>query len=205
MRWTQLVPCLPGSRHSATDSEQAERSVDKVSTDVQRLQVSKKPVSPDSRSSIILQPPTPVDAPSASQQPNLAQNIATNGDKDHERSPRPSSDARSFKETLNAFAAETSTGQRTVNQYILKERLGSGNYATVELATDREAGEDYAVKEFSKSRLRRRAQSEALKAGRGVVRGPRRPRRVGDPEERTPRDDDQGPLNLALVSECSLA
>lgn len=52
----------------------------------------------------------------------------------------------SFKETLNAFAQENLDGVRTVNQYIFSNTiLGTGSFATVEMAVDRETGIHYAV------------------------------------------------------------
>ncbi|KWU42126.1 kinase-like protein, partial [Rhodotorula sp. JG-1b] len=44
--------------------------------------------------------------------------------------------------------------------------LGRGSYATVEKAVDRETGEEYAIKEFSKRRLRQIAAAEALRRER---------------------------------------
>ncbi|KAJ3566005.1 hypothetical protein NPX13_g7296 [Xylaria arbuscula] len=52
--------------------------------------------------------------------------------------------------------------QSTVNQYRIKEEIGRGSYGAVHLATD-QFGTEYAVKEFSKSRLRKRAQSHILR------------------------------------------
>ncbi|KAM0754368.1 kinase-like protein [Meredithblackwellia eburnea MCA 4105] len=119
---------------------------------------------------------------------------------------------RSFKETLNAFTADGENGTRSVNQYIIKERLGAGSYATVERATDRVTRVDYAVKEFSKARLKRKAAQDAFKGQRG--RGPRgrpsprfgagRPtmedRKDSSDDVGSPVDlDEQGPINLSLV------
>lgn len=61
----------------------------------------------------------------------------------HRHQRTSSSGSRSFKETLNAFTADGHDGTRSVNQYILKERLGQGSYATVERATDRVTHVDY--------------------------------------------------------------
>jgi [calcium/calmodulin-dependent protein kinase] kinase len=52
-----------------------------------------------------------------------------------------------------------------INQYVIKEEIGRGSYGAVHLATDHR-GTEYAVKEFSKVRLRKRAQSNILRHGR---------------------------------------
>ena len=58
-----------------------------------------------------------------------------------------------------------------INQYIIKQEIGRGSFGAVHLAVDQH-GVEYAVKEFSKSRLRKRAQSN-------ILRRPHAPRRVG--------------------------
>ncbi|KAK4123193.1 kinase-like protein [Parathielavia appendiculata] len=93
----------------------------------------------------------------------------------HRRTP---SQHREIKETLNArseYTNEDSEGhsQRRINQYIIKEEIGHGSYGAVHLATD-QFGKEYAVKAFSKARLRRRAQSYILRHGpRQLGRFPR--------------------------------
>ncbi|KAI2642701.1 kinase-like domain-containing protein [Xylaria nigripes] len=80
----------------------------------------------------------------------------------HKRTP---SQHREVKETLNAkYTNDEVDGrsQSTVNQYVIKEEIGRGSYGAVHLATD-QYGNEYAVKEFSKSRLRKRAQSHILR------------------------------------------
>merc|ERR1711977_308769 len=49
-----------------------------------------------------------------------------------------------------------------INQYIIKDEIGRGSFGAVHLAVD-QYGTEYAVKEFSKSRLRKRAQSHILR------------------------------------------
>jgi len=61
---------------------------------------------------------------------------------------------------------------RRLNQYRLGPVLGSGSAGTVEKALDTDTGTEYAVKEFSKSRLRKRKRSEALRVSRGRARQP---------------------------------
>ncbi|KAL8280095.1 hypothetical protein RQP46_007425 [Phenoliferia psychrophenolica] len=114
----------------------------------------------------------------------------------HHHQRTSSSGSRSFKETLNAFTADGHDGTHSVNQYILKERLGQGSYATVERATDRVSHIDYAVKTFSKARLKRQAAQAANKG----VRQARGPRGRPAPRVEAPEDPDEaGPQNLSLV------
>ncbi|KAI0166144.1 Pkinase-domain-containing protein [Xylariaceae sp. FL1272] len=82
----------------------------------------------------------------------------------HKRTP---SQHREVKETLDAKARDTSDDaegilQHTVNQYTIREEIGRGSYGAVHLATD-QFGQEYAIKEFSKARLRKRAQSNFLR------------------------------------------
>ncbi|KAI8628703.1 Pkinase-domain-containing protein [Xylariaceae sp. FL1651] len=80
----------------------------------------------------------------------------------HKRTP---SQHREVKETLNAkYTSDEIDGrsQHTVNQYVIREEIGRGSYGAVHLATD-QFGNEFAVKEFSKSRLRKRAQSHILR------------------------------------------
>ncbi|KAJ8118828.1 hypothetical protein ONZ43_g3917 [Nemania bipapillata] len=80
----------------------------------------------------------------------------------HKRTP---SQHREVKETLDAkYTNDEIDGksQYTVNQYVIEEEIGRGSYGAVHRATD-QFGHQYAVKEFSKSRLRKRAQSHILR------------------------------------------
>ncbi|KAK5990249.1 Calcium/calmodulin-dependent protein kinase kinase cmkC [Cladobotryum mycophilum] len=90
----------------------------------------------------------------------------------HKRTP---SAHREIKETLDARVEFTNdeTDGRThhrINQYVIMEEIGRGSYGAVHRATD-QFGNEFAVKEFSKTRLRRRAQSQAMRQG---PLGPRR-------------------------------
>ncbi|KAI3337180.1 Pkinase-domain-containing protein [Xylariaceae sp. AK1471] len=90
----------------------------------------------------------------------------------HKRTP---SHHREVKETLDAkYVNDEIDGinHHHVNQYIIGEEIGRGSYGAVHLATD-QFGHEYAVKEFSKSRLRRRAQSNILRRP-----GPGRPHQL---------------------------
>ncbi|KAF5539241.1 CAMKK CAMKK-META kinase [Fusarium napiforme] len=81
------------------------------------------------------------------------------------------------QETLDAqtqFGDEDADGgsHHRVNQYTILEEIGRGSYGAVHLAKD-QFGNEYAVKEFSKARLRKRLQSTILR------QGPPGPRRMG--------------------------
>ncbi|KAM0251954.1 hypothetical protein ACHAQJ_007928 [Trichoderma viride] len=86
----------------------------------------------------------------------------------HKRTP---SAHREIKETLNArveFSNDETDGRthHRINQYVIQDEIGRGSYGSVHLATD-QYGNEFAVKEFSKARLRRRAQSIAMRQGPG--------------------------------------
>ncbi|CAG8708025.1 7615_t:CDS:10, partial [Acaulospora morrowiae] len=83
---------------------------------------------------------------------------------------RESSVPHEIKETLDATVTETQDGERCLNNYILKEEIGHGAYGTVIMAIDKETSIKYAIKEFSKSRLRKRDKANCLRRpprGRG--------------------------------------
>ncbi|KAG4416436.1 hypothetical protein IFR04_010414 [Cadophora malorum] len=89
----------------------------------------------------------------------------------HRRNP---SQHREVKETLNARSAYTNNqtdgrAEHHINQYIIKDEIGRGSFGAVHLAVD-QYGTEYAVKEFSKSRLRKRAQSNILRRPHGMRR-----------------------------------
>ena len=90
---------------------------------------------------------------------------------------RSHSSAREVKETLHARSEYTNSQDdgggaiHRINQYIIKEEIGRGSFGAVHLAVDQH-GKEYAVKEFSKSRLRKRAQSN-------ILRRPHAARRTG--------------------------
>jgi serine/threonine protein kinase len=73
-----------------------------------------------------------------------------------------------------------------LNQYVLQKEIGRGAYGTVLQAVDSTTGKEYAIKEFSKARLRKRNHSAILRRPRGGLMGaaaaagnggPRAPRR----------------------------
>ncbi|MCJ1416280.1 hypothetical protein MMC32_002615 [Xylographa parallela] len=89
----------------------------------------------------------------------------------HRRKP---STPRQVKETVNARSEYTNseddgTAVHRINQYIIKQEIGRGSFGAVHLAVDQH-GNEYAVKEFSKSRLRKRAQSNILRRPHGAKR-----------------------------------
>ncbi|KAL8997476.1 MAG: hypothetical protein Q9169_003256 [Polycauliona sp. 2 TL-2023] len=80
---------------------------------------------------------------------------------------RHASSAKPVKETLHARSEYTNSEDdggavHRINQYVIKQEIGRGSFGAVHLATDQH-GHEYAVKEFSKSRLRKRAQSNILR------------------------------------------
>ncbi|KAL8952461.1 MAG: hypothetical protein Q9222_001652 [Ikaeria aurantiellina] len=82
----------------------------------------------------------------------------------HRRHP---SSAKKVKETLHARSEYTNSEDdggavHRINQYSIKQEIGRGSFGAVHLAVDQH-GTEYAVKEFSKSRLRKRAQSNILR------------------------------------------
>ncbi|KEQ80726.1 Pkinase-domain-containing protein [Aureobasidium pullulans EXF-150] len=82
----------------------------------------------------------------------------------HQRTP---SRTTTVKETLNArthYGSSDDDGAAVhrINQYTIKQEIGRGSFGAVHLAVD-QFGNEYAVKEFSKSRLRKRAQSNLLR------------------------------------------
>ncbi|PHH63219.1 hypothetical protein CDD81_6171 [Ophiocordyceps australis] len=84
----------------------------------------------------------------------------------HQRTP---SAHREIKETLDArveFTSDESDGRtyHRINQYVILDEIGRGSYGAVHMATD-QYGNEFAIKEFSKTRLRKRAQSYLLRQG----------------------------------------
>ncbi|KAI5248170.1 Pkinase-domain-containing protein [Aureobasidium subglaciale] len=82
----------------------------------------------------------------------------------HQRAP---SRTNTVKETLNArthygSSEDDGASVHRINQYTIKQEIGRGSFGAVHLAAD-QFGNEYAVKEFSKSRLRKRAQSNLLR------------------------------------------
>ncbi|KAJ1660457.1 hypothetical protein IWQ61_000636 [Dispira simplex] len=92
-------------------------------------------------------------------------------------SPSP---AHWVRETQQTNISEDDQGQLRINQYIIMKCLGRGSYGTVSLAKDTNTNQKYAIKEFSKQRLRKLEQAQSpfgvgWARGRGQGRG--RPKR----------------------------
>lgn len=82
----------------------------------------------------------------------------------HQRTPSAN---KRIKETRNARSQYTNSeddgaSQRRINQYVIEQEIGRGSFGSVHLAID-QFGQEYAVKMFSKHRLRRRAKSNMLR------------------------------------------
>ncbi|KAL2444154.1 Calcium/calmodulin-dependent protein kinase kinase cmkC [Exophiala dermatitidis] len=82
----------------------------------------------------------------------------------HRRTP---SAPKHVKESLNArseyvTSQDDGVAEHRINQYIIKQEIGRGSFGAVHLAVD-QYGKEYAIKEFSKARLRKRAQSHILR------------------------------------------
>ncbi|KAF0434650.1 Pkinase-domain-containing protein [Gigaspora margarita] len=84
---------------------------------------------------------------------------------------RRESSVHEVKETLDATISETKEGERCLNNYILKDIIGQGAYGTVTLAVDKYTGEKFAIKEFSKARLRKKTKANVFRRPRGRDRG----------------------------------
>ncbi|KAG0026952.1 hypothetical protein BGZ81_005986 [Podila clonocystis] len=95
------------------------------------------------------------------------------------------------KETLDASLTENAEGHKQLKQYILKRVIGQGAFGRVHLAEDENTKICYAVKEFSKSKLRKKDKANLFKLGpRGRGRGRR------GPEAPSPLSSESSPLDL---------
>ncbi|KAG0210925.1 hypothetical protein BGX28_008762 [Mortierella sp. GBA30] len=104
------------------------------------------------------------------------------------------------KETLDASVTETADGQLQLKQYVLKTIIGQGAYGIVNLGVDTTTGISYAIKEFSKSKLRKRDRANLFRLGpRGRGRGPRGPEAPigeGSQESSSPLDLIRGEIAI---------
>lgn len=102
------------------------------------------------------------------------------------------------KETLDANVTETADGLPKVKQYILQRVIGQGAYGIVNLGIDENTGIGYAIKEFSKSKLRKKDKANLFKLGpRGRGRGRRGPEATTDPSlESSPLDLIRGEIAI---------
>lgn len=80
----------------------------------------------------------------------------------------------SVRETLDAKVTEEH-GKRRLNQYTILKKLGTGSFGMVHLAHDHTLNRQVALKECSKSKLRKqKKQQQGMFLGRGRGRGPNR-------------------------------
>ncbi|KAF9178993.1 hypothetical protein BGZ51_007327 [Haplosporangium sp. Z 767] len=103
------------------------------------------------------------------------------------------------KETLDAIVTETADGHLQLKQYVLKKIIGQGAYGIVNLGVDVNTGVEYAIKEFSKSKLRKRDRANLFRLGsrgRGRGRGPRGPEAPGVTEASSPLDLIRGEIAI---------
>ncbi|KAF9949476.1 hypothetical protein BGZ72_008757, partial [Mortierella alpina] len=95
------------------------------------------------------------------------------------------------RETLDASVTENADGLRQLKQYVLKREIGRGAFGKVHHAVDEDTNISYAVKEFSKSKLRKKDKANLFKLGpRGRGRGRR------GPEAPSPLSSESSPLDL---------
>ncbi|KAK6907044.1 hypothetical protein I203_101033 [Kwoniella mangroviensis CBS 8507] len=84
---------------------------------------------------------------------------------------RRTSSTHRVRETTDGTQTSTEDGTRMINQYKIGRSLGKGAYAKVELGVDVGTGQEYAIKEFSKSRLHYQAlQEKHRQTSRGRIR-----------------------------------
>ncbi|KKY17346.1 putative calcium calmodulin-dependent protein kinase kinase [Phaeomoniella chlamydospora] len=101
----------------------------------------------------------------------------------------PPANSGSHRPQILSHFQDDGSAQHRINQYIVKQEIGRGSFGAVHLAVD-ENGEEYAVKEFSKSRLRKRAQSHILRSPRALrQRGNLAPDDFNSPLHRNPATD----------------
>jgi [calcium/calmodulin-dependent protein kinase] kinase len=82
----------------------------------------------------------------------------------------PNDTPREIKETLNASYKEDEFG-RSINQYTVKEEIGKGSYGMVRVAIDENTKSKYAIKEYSKQRLKKLNRAELMLLRRKALRG----------------------------------
>ncbi|KAI8598271.1 kinase-like domain-containing protein [Dissophora ornata] len=101
------------------------------------------------------------------------------------------------RETLDASVRENADGFRQLMQYTLKGEIGKGAFGKVHLAVDENTGVGYAVKEFSKSKLRKKEKANLFKLGpRGRGRGRRGPEAPSPASDSSPLDPIRGEVAI---------
>jgi len=72
------------------------------------------------------------------------------------------SQAENIRETPNATFTESAEGEQRLNQYTLQKILGSGSFGVVHLAKDNDLNRMVAIKEISKSKLRKTKAAKSI-------------------------------------------
>ncbi|ANB15274.1 serine/threonine protein kinase TOS3 [Sugiyamaella lignohabitans] len=105
----------------------------------------------------------------------------------------PNQMPREIKETLNASYREDETGS-SINQYTVNEVIGNGSFGSVRLAIDKNTNTRYAIKEYSKQRLKKLNRTELMQLRRKGMRG-RPPPRTATPQQPSSSSDSFDPSN----------
>ncbi|RVX69960.1 hypothetical protein B0A52_05795 [Exophiala mesophila] len=160
--------------------------------------IPRKPVPPPQTQVDDRPPNEPVEAP----KPPVVKHLQYSSPLRHHR--RTPSAPRQIKESLNArseyvTSQDDGVAEHRINQYIIKQEIGRGSFGAVHLAVD-QYGTEYAVKEFSKARLRKRAQSHILRKPftqrkQGALQG------FNSPLHRNPREDVHQMNAIDLIKE----
>ncbi|KAG0275700.1 hypothetical protein BGZ95_008465 [Linnemannia exigua] len=114
----------------------------------------------------------------------------------HSRDSSVHSPPLTVKETLDAGITVSPTGMLQVKQYELRRIIGQGAFGIVNLGVDINTGVKYAVKEFSKAKLRKKDRQNLFRLGpRGRAPGRRGPT-IPAEEERSPLDLIRGEIAI---------
>ncbi|KAG0304141.1 hypothetical protein BGZ97_001606 [Linnemannia gamsii] len=114
----------------------------------------------------------------------------------HSRDSSVHSPPPTVKETLDAGITVSPTGMLQVKQYELRRIIGQGAFGIVNLGVDINTGTKYAVKEFSKAKLRKKDRQNLFRLGpRGRGLGRRGPT-IPAEEERSPLDLIRGEIAI---------
>ncbi|KAG0375268.1 hypothetical protein BGX24_009336 [Mortierella sp. AD032] len=114
----------------------------------------------------------------------------------HSRDSSVHSPPPTVKETLDACITVSPTGMLQVKQYELRRIIGQGAFGIVNLGVDINTGIKYAVKEFSKAKLRKKDRQNLFRLGpRGRAPGRRGPA-IPAEEERSPLDLIRGEIAI---------
>ncbi|KAF9426228.1 hypothetical protein BGZ76_002851 [Entomortierella beljakovae] len=103
------------------------------------------------------------------------------------------------RENLNASVTQDDEGNRQLEQYVIKREIGKGAFGKVHLAVDINTQVKYAIKEFSKSKLRKKDKANLFKLGprgRGRGRGPKEPALADNADNGSPLDLIRGEIAI---------